>query len=508
MKKLLVLFLVATLIACSKSEKLDYQTPKKVIIAGKIDSISTAQLDVALAVNRLGSNQTTIYVKADSLGNFHASFETYTPTDVWIVYKSNFLVLVHPGDSIYVKFNGNVDGKLGSRPKILKTIEFGGDAVKTNQDASKFQLMYFSNPLYNDFNAKNKAVKDYDLAQYELYLDTLHQKINNLYNKFVKEVTPNEEVKLWAKTYIESDYYYTLASYPVFHQYENKLTDKDWKVPTSYYDELKKQLPIKKSMFISGYALSNFATSYFAYVLKNLRGEKENQKYIDSTGYFTDDNITDSLILYGIIKYTPDSILKQMVLTEFVNGKFEKLDITAFEKYRKLIESNIKEAFLYEPLYAKYNKIKERIENPQIASDAMLKKIANSSAKHIMDSVIQNNKDKVIYMDCWATWCGPCKAEMPNSKKLMKEMQGKDVAFVYLCIDSQEKIWKATLAELQLTGQHYFLTQEQSNDLRKIFEINGVPYYFIINKNGVIIEKGSHLRPNRVKKNIEELLLE
>ncbi len=506
MKKLLVLLLVVVLVACSKSEKLDYQAFQKVVIAGKIDSVSASQLDVTLAVNRLGGDQTVIYVKADSLGNFHTSFETYIPTDVWIVYKSNFLVLVHPGDSIYVKFNG----KHGSRPKILKTIEFSGDVIKTNQDAAKFQLMYFSNPLYNNFKAKNKAVKDYDLAQYKLYLDSLQQKINNLYNDFVEQVSPNEEVKVWAKTYIEKDYYNSLSFYPMKHKWENKLTDKDWKVPTSYYDELKKPLPIKKSMLISGYALSSFVDSYYyGYVRENLLADKENQRYIDSNGLFiVDENIVDSLIVYGIIKYTPDSLLKQMILTKFLNGKFKNSDIDIFNKYRNLIKYNIKEPFLYEPLYAKYNKVKERMENPEIASDAMLKKIANLSAKHIMDSVIQNNKGKVIYMDCWATWCGPCKAEMPNSKKLMEEMQGKDVAFVYLCVDSKEKIWKAILAELQLKGQHYFLTKEQSNDFRKIFEINGVPYYFIMNKKGVIIEKGSHLRPNSVKKKIEELLLE
>jgi len=111
-------------------------------------------------------------------------------------------------------------------------------------------------------------------------------------------------------------------------------------------------------------------------------------------------------------------------------------------------------------------------------------------------------------VDCWATWCGPCKTEMPYSKELSKQMVDKEVAFVYLCLDSEEKQWKATLSELQLNGQQYFLTKDQSTDFRKAFEISGIPFYFLVDSKGAIVEKGSHLRPNNVKEKIEKLLKE
>jgi len=50
------------------------------------------------------------------------------------------------------------------------------------------------------------------------------------------------------------------------------------------------------------------------------------------------------------------------------------------------------------------------------------------------------------------------------------------------------------------------MTKEQSKDMRDIYEIRGIPYYILIGKNGEIIEKGSHLRPNVVKDQIEKLL--
>jgi thioredoxin-related protein len=95
---------------------------------------------------------------------------------------------------------------------------------------------------------------------------------------------------------------------------------------------------------------------------------------------------------------------------------------------------------------------------------------------------------------------------MPNSKKLMKQMAGKEVTFVYLCLDSEEKQWRTCLDKFQLGGEHYFLTKKQSSDLKGIFEINGIPHYLLFDKNGTIVEKGSYLRPDVVKDKIEGLL--
>ena len=77
----------------------------------------------------------------------------------------------------------------------------------------------------------------------------------------------------------------------------------------------------------------------------------------------------------------------------------------------------------------------------------------------------------------------------------MTLMKDKDVAFVFFCIDSEEKDWRAMLGSFKLGGQQYFLLKNQSDDLRTTFSINGVPTYMLFDKNGVLIEKSSQLRP-------------
>lgn len=503
MKKILTLLLITILLSCNQEKTDQCKTPKKVIVAGKIINFNKKKPDVKLYVNKIGANQTEIYTKADSLGNFQFSFETYIPTDVWLDYKMNFLVLTNPGDSIYVEF----DGKHRRRPKILESIKFSGDAAKTNQDAAKFQHKYFSNPLYTDRETKEKIIKESDLETFKIYLDTLQNTIDNFYIEFVAKVKPNEEVKTWAKTYLENDFSYQHVSYPDGHRFYNKLSEKEWDVPFNYYEPLKEKTKISTSEFISGYATSGLTDHFlYYYMYKKLRSD--NEKIISKNGGISNisDKIKDSLIVDSMLKYTTKSLRRQLVFSKTIHQYFDEMNVHFFEKNKNLIESTVTEPFLIEPLLEKYHQVKEHLNNPKTASNAMLQKIVNSSAKQVMDSILDINKNKVIYLDTWATWCAPCKSEMPNSKKLMKKLKGKDVAFVYLCIDSKEPVWKANLSELQLPGQHYFLNQEQSTDFRKAFEVNGIPHYFLIDKNGVILEKGSHLRPNGMENKILDLL--
>lgn len=125
---------------------------------------------------------------------------------------------------------------------------------------------------------------------------------------------------------------------------------------------------------------------------------------------------------------------------------------------------------------------------------------------YMQDSIIGPNKGKVIYVDCWATWCRPCIAEMPNSKKLMEGLNDPNLVFAFLCLHSDKKDWKSTIDKLQIGGLQYFLSKKQSQDFSKFYAINGVPSYMLIDKHGNIVDRGTHLGATVVKGKIEKLL--
>jgi thiol-disulfide isomerase/thioredoxin len=174
----------------------------------------------------------------------------------------------------------------------------------------------------------------------------------------------------------------------------------------------------------------------------------------------------------------------------------ENRSISRYERNLNLLEVNINKPYLIEPLKAHYNKVKDYLTNPEISSKTIMDSISTSDAKEVFNSLLAKHKNKVLYIDCWATWCSSCRAEMPYSNKLMKKFEGQNVEFVFLCLDSEKDQWKALLSELQIGGTHYCLSKAESSALRKILGISGVPHYVMIGKNGTIVKQGFDIRPS------------
>lgn len=101
-------------------------------------------------------------------------------------------------------------------------------------------------------------------------------------------------------------------------------------------------------------------------------------------------------------------------------------------------------------------------------------------------------KGKVVYMDVWATWCGPCKTEFPHSKTVKKSFEGNEnVVFLYLSIDQNIDAWKKMVAADSNVPKGVHINQQQKKQPDAIWEsyhIWGVPRYVLINQKGQIVQ--------------------
>jgi thiol-disulfide isomerase/thioredoxin len=112
-------------------------------------------------------------------------------------------------------------------------------------------------------------------------------------------------------------------------------------------------------------------------------------------------------------------------------------------------------------------------------------------------------KGKVIYIDLWASWCPPCRAEMPNFKKLKEKFQDNDkVAFMGIAVSDGEKEWRKALSEEK---PNWLQLHDSRGAVGKAYVASAIPKYILIDKKGMVVNFNA---PGPGNKSIENLIKE
>jgi thiol-disulfide isomerase/thioredoxin len=90
---------------------------------------------------------------------------------------------------------------------------------------------------------------------------------------------------------------------------------------------------------------------------------------------------------------------------------------------------------------------------------------------------------RVVLIDFWATWCGPCNEELPHMKKIAKEFAGQPLVIISVSWDSDAAKWKNFIAKNEMGWVQY---RDANHELTKAFGISAIPHYFTIDSDGVL----------------------
>lgn len=336
----------------------------------------------------------------------------------------------------------SLDGK-----EFDETLKYSGIGEKPNN----FNASYF---LFNEKNAiDSETYKKMENQEYFDYELKTHASLMKLLNESEIE---NEQ-------FIESQadkFRFQMLNNLITKLGEDYFAGKTKGIITQYLDSEIDKIDFKDSvMFASNNDYRYFLSSYFV------------------AGLTSGDLKTLELYNEELLEMQKKSIVTTLKRgISFYN--MEKLDLY-YQTYVKLASND-----------KGINRIKEkydRIKTLKKGSPSPSFNYPDSSGKNIS---LESLKGKLVYVDVWATWCGPCKAQIPFLKQLEEKYREEDIAFVSLSIDQLKNIskWKDMIVDKQLEGIQIIADKAWRSKFVTDYVIEGIPRFILIDKDGNLMD--------------------
>ncbi|MBD0833453.1 TlpA family protein disulfide reductase [Aestuariibaculum sediminum] len=181
---------------------------------------------------------------------------------------------------------------------------------------------------------------------------------------------------------------------------------------------------------------------------------------------------------------------------EDFNGQVNTLETAlknALHSYKNISEEHIESEEKY------INRILENITSKYDEEHSYAAKLSKGSKSPEFNSYenfdgtktsLSDFKGKYVFIDVWATWCSPCKAQIPYLEELEKEYKNENIVFVSMSVDkpSDRDKWKKMVADKNLSGVQILAPSAFESEFAQAYNINSIPRFILINPDGVIVD--------------------
>ena len=433
MKRLFILSLAAIgFVACSK--RADY-----IVLSGKVEGTNGIPLELKIIG---GEVDQPLHIKPD--GTFQDTLRV--PSNYYTIFNPQGIEIplyLEQGDELGV----NID-----LTKMPLEIKFSGKDTLANaylhkkadltmeiQKSGGMQQLLVKAPA--EFKT---AVNEYSKKYTDLLKNT-----KNLSKDFVKK---EEKAINYEMLYLKS----------IYQNAHQKLTQEEVALPKEFADELAK----------IDYDIAEDYNTYRAY--KELVTNKLFDKFQDNEN---DENPWGKLIAH--VKGLKSKNIKADLTRYFISGVSVANTPEENAELIKSIKENVKDTAALKELdrrIAVLERLKPGTDFPPFTAEDLNGKPVS----------YESLKDKLLYIDVWATWCKPCIKEIPSMKALQEAYKGKPVTFVSISVDQDKEAWKAAVQREKLSGIQLYTNLSMNRDFIDNYDLSGIPRFMLV-KNGKII---------------------
>ena len=494
MKKLLLPILILFLLVNSISAQ-----GKTTIIKGKIIGEVLDKIEYTIPINGISNRGVINSIMPDASGIFEIKVNIDNPAFVQIYIPNQLLkiFIIEPKEKYELTIN--LAAKIEN--KMLKVICKTEEAQKLYSNIGQIA----GNIEYTASSAK----KDKTIAAIEQDIQT--QKLNDMSG--FKTLLTKKKISQKLFDLIQNDrdcYYAALTTNILFVKLLNTKPEDFNKFPIEvkqFWGEVFKKVPISEKKYMSSPFWFEYMESYIKFKIYAHKdfdvGKVKEFKKMAKEG------IIHSYILNEAKKHISATLLEHYIAGYLIKNtesrRYEKEFIDIFEGFKKEYPNSKYITFLQETINSiiAYHKKAEQDFNKEIHF------VEKYESVNSLKEVLSSFKGKKVYIDVWATWCGPCKDEFKYKVALSELLKKKDVEILYISIDKdrREIQWKKMIKYYDLKGYHIRANKNFVKDFQRLFDKKGsitIPWYLLIDEKGNIVKKHAK-RPSELQELEKEL---